>query len=261
MDYSVQEFYQHLAPDYHFIFKDWEASVRRQGEVLDKLIRAEMSSAATVLDCACGIGTQSIGLALRGYNVRATDLSPAAVRRARTEARNFSVKIFFGDADFRDLAREVDGTFDVVLACDNSIAHLLSDGDLTLAAASMREKIVPDGLLLLSIRDYDQLIQEKPHALPMNILDTPEGRRISFQVWDWAEDGRSYSLSHFILKQNGERWTTQVSTTQLRALQRSEVTAVLERTGFADIRWHAPEDTGFHQPIVTARRQLKNSVS
>jgi 2-polyprenyl-3-methyl-5-hydroxy-6-metoxy-1,4-benzoquinol methylase len=139
MDYSIQEFYQHLAPDYHFIFKDWAASVRRQGDVLDKLIRAERERADTVLDCACGIGTQAIGLALHGYNVRATDLSPAAVRRARSEARNFGVKIFFGNADFRDLARAVDGTFDVVLACDNSIAHVLSDGDLTLATASMRE--------------------------------------------------------------------------------------------------------------------------
>lgn len=254
MDYSIQEFYQHLAPDYHFIFRDWEASVRRQGDVLDKLIRAEMPDADTVLDCACGIGTQAIGLALHGYNVRATDISPAAVRRARSEARNFGVKIFFGDADFRDLARVVDGTFDVVIACDNSIAHLLTDGDLTLAAASMREKLVPGGLLLLSIRDYDRLVQEKPHAQPPNILDTPEGRRVSFQVWDWAEDGRSYRLSHFILKQSGERWTTQVSTTQLRALQRAEVNAVLERTGFEQIAWHMPEATGYHQPIVTARR-------
>lgn len=254
MDYSIQEFYQHLAPDYHFIFKDWEASVRRQGDVLDKLIRAERKDAESVLDCACGIGTQAIGLALHGYNVRATDLSPAAVRRARSEARNFGVKIFFGDADFRDLAREVDGTFDVVLACDNSIAHLLTDGDLTLAAASMREKLVPGGLLILSIRDYDTLVQEQLRVQPPNILDTPEGRRVSFQLWDWAEDGRSYTLSHFILKQSGDRWTTQVSTTQLRALQRSEVSAVLERTSFESIRWQMPDETGYHQPIVTARR-------
>ncbi|MCC6803711.1 MAG: class I SAM-dependent methyltransferase [Anaerolineae bacterium] len=254
MDYSIQEFYQHLAPDYHFIFRDWEASVRRQGDVLDGLIRAERPDADSVLDCACGIGTQAIGLALHGYNVRATDLSPAAVRRARTEARNFGVKIFFGDADFRDLAREVDGTFDVVLACDNSIAHLLTDGDLTLAAASMREKLLPGGLLILSIRDYDALVQEKPRVQPPNILDTPEGRRVSFQVWDWAADGRSYTLSHFILKQSGERWATTGSKTQLRALQRAEVTAVLERTGFENICWHMPDETGYHQPLVTARR-------
>ena len=118
---------------------------RRQGDILDRLIHSERGNAETVLDCACDIGTQAIGLALRGYNVRATDLSPAAVRRARREARTFGVKIVFGDADFRDLARQVAATFDVVLACDNSIAHLINDGDLTLAAASMRESSPPAG--------------------------------------------------------------------------------------------------------------------
>ncbi len=254
MDYSVQEFYRQLAPDYHFIFKDWEASVRRQGDLLDRMIRAELGSADSVLDCACGIGTQAIGLALHDYHVRATDLSPAAVRRARTEAKNFGVKIFFGESDFRDLARQVAGTFDVVLACDNSIAHLLSDADLTLAAASMREKLNPGGLLILSIRDYDQLVQEQPRTTPPNILDTPDGRRISFQVWDWAEDGRSYTLSHFILKQSDDRWTTRVSSTSLRALLRPELDAVLERTGFERVTWHMPEESGYYQPLVTAHR-------
>ncbi len=254
MDYTVQEFYRQLAPDYHFIFKDWEATVRKQGTVLDTLIRLKQPNAESVLDCACGIGTQAIGLALQGYHVRATDLSPASVRRARTEAKNFGVKIFFGDADFRELARAVDGTFDVVLACDNAVAHLLRDSDLTLAAASMREKLVPGGLLLLSLRDYDQIVQEQPPGTPPNILDTVEGRRVSFQVWDWAEDGRSYELSHFILKQAGTRWTTRVSTTTLRALQRDELTHVLERTGYTEIVWHLPADSGYYQPVVTARR-------
>lgn len=253
MDY-VQEFYRQLAPDYHFIFKDWEATVRHQGEVLDRLIRAHVPDADSALDCACGIGTQAIGLALQGYHVRATDISPASVRRARTEAKNFGVKIFFGDADFRDLARAVDGTFDVVLACDNAVAHLLRESDLTLATASMREKLEPGGLLMLSIRDYDVLIKEKPQVTPQTILDTPEGRRISFQVWDWAEDGRTYELSHYILKQSGVRWTTRVSTTTLRAIQCEELTHVLERTGYTQIQWLMPGDSGYYQPIVTARR-------
>ncbi len=254
MDTSVQEFYRQLASDYHFIFKDWEASVRQQGEALDRLIQAQQPGAESLLDCACGIGTQAIGLALKGYHVRATDLSPAAVRRAREEAKHFGVKIFFGDADFRDLARAVDGTFDVVLAADNSIAHLQTDSDLMLAAASMREKLVPGGLLLLSIRDYDQTILEKPRLLPHTILDTPDGRRISFQVWDWAEDGLSYGVSLFILKQSGERWTTRCSMTHLRAIQRAELTTVLEHAQYTDIRWHMSDATGFHQPIVTAHR-------
>ena len=33
-----------------------------------------------------------------------------------------------------------------------------------------------------------------------------------------------------------------------------ELAAVLAETGFDDIRWQMPQDSGYYQPIVTARR-------
>ncbi|MBV9279172.1 MAG: methyltransferase domain-containing protein, partial [Chloroflexi bacterium] len=84
----MQQFYDELAASYHLIFADWRGgSMPRQGEALDRLIRAGLGPPPrSVLDCSCGIGTQSIGLALQGYRVRGTDLSPRAVERARREA-------------------------------------------------------------------------------------------------------------------------------------------------------------------------------
>jgi glycine/sarcosine N-methyltransferase len=84
---SVLSLYEELAGDYHLIFADWQAAVRWQGETLDRLIRAYADGPPlTVLDCSCGIGTQAIGLAQRGYQMHATDLSPAAIERAEREA-------------------------------------------------------------------------------------------------------------------------------------------------------------------------------
>ena len=80
---SVAHFYDELADDYHLIYADWEASIRRQGDALDALIGQDR---AVVLDCSCGIGTQAIGLALRGHRVTGTDLSPRAAARAAREA-------------------------------------------------------------------------------------------------------------------------------------------------------------------------------
>lgn len=40
-----------------------------------------------MLDCACGIGTQALGLAAVGYTVEGSDAAPAAVARAAREAR------------------------------------------------------------------------------------------------------------------------------------------------------------------------------
>ena len=67
---SVVGFYDGLAADYHLIYRDWEEAVERQGRVLDGLIREALGEGPReVLDCACGIGTQAIGLAMRGHRV------------------------------------------------------------------------------------------------------------------------------------------------------------------------------------------------
>src|SRR3954471_6818950 len=94
------EFYDGLAPDYHLAYGgQWDAAVERQGAALDRIIRAALPEAQDVLDCSCGIGTQAIGLALRGYRVHGTDISAGEVERARTEAQRLGAELTFGVAD------------------------------------------------------------------------------------------------------------------------------------------------------------------
>ena len=59
---STTEFYDTLTPYYHLIYPDWEASIGRQSRALDSIIRsAGGPQLKSVLDAACGIGTQSLG--------------------------------------------------------------------------------------------------------------------------------------------------------------------------------------------------------
>jgi len=258
MQDAVLKFYESLADDYHLLFADWKKEVRRQGEVLNAFIRRHLGMGPlTALDCSCGIGTQAIGLALYGYCVHATDASPAAIARARKEAEAFGVTLTFEVADFRALNAEVAGKFDVVLSCDNALPHLLTEADLLLAARQMRAKLRRDGLLLISIRDYDQAVQEQRQATatPPRVFDDTEGRRIIFQIRDWADDRRTYTLNHFILRQRHNEWQTSLLTTKFHAWQREELSMILRDAGFADICWHMPAESGFYQPMVTARKK------
>ncbi|GEN10789.1 Methyltransferase domain-containing protein [Myxococcus fulvus] len=252
---SVLEFYQGLAEEYHLLFANWAQTVERQGAALDALLRrCGAPPPRRVLDCACGIGTQALGLAGRGYVVHATDLSPAAVARAEREAKSLGVTLTTGVADMRTLDTQVSGMFQVVLAFDNAVPHLLTDEDLDAAAHAMASKLAPGGLLALSVRDYDALMAEQPRFTSERVLDAPEGRRILFQVWDWAADGRTYTVHQFILRPEGKGWQATEHTGVYRALQRVEVERALTRAGLVDTRWYSPEETGFYQPILTARR-------
>ncbi len=254
----VVEFYDRLSLEYHHNMGwDWEAAVREEGASLDRFLanRVGRRGPYSVLDCSCGIGTQAIGLALYGHRVHATDLSPVAVDCARREATGFGVFMNFGVADFRKLSAAVSDIFDVVITCDNSIAHCLGDDDLAAALASMKTRLKPGGLLLLSIRDYDALVVDKPSFTSEHVQDGSDGRRVVFQVWDWESDGRRYRVHQFLIKEIDGRYELKHFETELRALQRDEVLVAVRGAGYEEVRWHAPDASGYYQPIVTARNR------
>ncbi len=258
MSESVTDFYDRLGPVFHHnMGYDWEAELRWEGEWLDRFLAKQLGGSGpwSVLDCSCGIGTQAIGLALQGHKVHATDLSPVSVDCARRESTEFGVAMTFSVADFRKLSETISDTFDVVISCDNSFAHCLHDDDLTAALASIKTRLKPGGLLLVSIRDYDALIAEKPIFNSERVHDEPDGRRIAFQVWDWESDGRSYRLNQFLIKENEGGYELKHFESELRALLRDEIMTAVQGAGYEEARWHVPEASGYYQPIVTARNR------
>ncbi|WP_329243545.1 class I SAM-dependent methyltransferase [Streptomyces sp. NBC_01478] len=251
---SVRDFYDALAADYHLIFPDWDASMARQAAALDGVVRARLGAGPhQVLDCSCGIGTQAIGLAGVGHRVIGSDLSPAAVARAAAEAANRGVALPATAADMRALPFRT-AAFDVVVCADNSLPHLLTPDDVRSALVGIRRVLRDDGLLVLSIRDYDEIRAARPASAPPQVSTTPQGRVVTFQLWHWHEDGERYDLEHFQLVPDGDGWEVRVRRTAYWALTRSQLTDAVLDAGFADVSWHEPEDSGFYQPVLTARR-------
>ncbi len=99
---DTRGFYDGLADRYDLIYADWDASVTRQGRALDALLTAALGPGPhTVLDNACGIGTQSLGLSALGHKVTGTDLSPLAAARAAREAARRGPALPVAAADMR----------------------------------------------------------------------------------------------------------------------------------------------------------------
>lgn len=256
MDDEILAFYEALANDYHLIFQDWQTTVLQQGKVLHGLIQQQVQRfPLKVLDCSCGIGTQAIGLAQQGYTVHGTDLSPASVERAKALAEQMGVSASFAAADMRSLAQSVPHGFDVVISCDNALPHLLNLSDLQVACEQIYQTLRSGGLFIASIRDYDQLLEQKPTVTEPKVHAGPDGRRIVFQSWNWAADGATYRPTLFILKNEGEGWQMQHYTSEYRALRRQELELSLHSAGFSALEWHFPADSGYYQPIVIAHKR------
>lgn len=253
MSDSARDFYDSLAADYHRIFPDWDASMTRQAAALDALVRRELGAGPhRLLDCACGIGTQAIGLARAGHRVVGSDLSPVAAARAAVEATARGVALPAMAADMRQLPFGP-GAFDVVVCADNSLAHLLSAQDVAAALREMRRVLTDDGLLLLTLRDYDDLRRTRPVSTPPQVSRGTDGRSITFQLWHWHDDGERYDQEYFQLVPEGEGWKVRVRRATSWALSREEVTDAATAAGFTDLAWRMPDSSGFHQPVLAAR--------
>lgn len=250
----VARFYDRLAADYHLIYPDWDASMERQGRALDAVIRAGLGmERAAVLDCSCGIGTQAIALGRRGHRVTGTDISLAAVARAVREAERRDVSLTAAVADMRRLPF-ADGRFDAVVCADNSLPHLLDAAAVRKALAEMRRVLRDGGLAVVSTRPYDEILADRPASTPPQVSTGPDGgRTVTFQLWHWHDDGEHYDLEHFQLVPDGSDWSVRVRRATYWALTQRQLTGLALEAGFTEPEWKSSEDTGFFQPVFTAR--------
>ena len=247
--------YDELAAHYGQIFEDWEASIARQATVLAGILDRECGDRrhVRVLDCACGIGTQSLGLAMKGFDVTGCDISIEAVQRARSEASKRGLSIGFSVANMVQMTAIPKSSFDAVICIDNSLPHLQSEEELLQAAQQAYGKLRPGGSFICSIRDYDRLVVERPTTEGPSFYSDNDSSRIVFQIWDWLDE-RRYRFHLYITRNTESAWQTLHFTSTYRAVLRCELQRILEEAGFINIRWLSPSDSGFYQPIFVAHR-------
>jgi SAM-dependent methyltransferase len=249
---SVQAFYDDLAPLYHLIFENWEASVARQGTVLASLIREHWGAGArTVHDASVGIGTQALGLLPLGFRVTGSDLSHAAVHRARREAAARHLPLTCVVADFRALPLRA-ASVDVVIVCDNSLPHLETPGDIETALGECFRCARSGGGCLVSMRDYGS----PPPSGTVEVRPYGErgwaGRRYHLrQVWSWR--GSRYDYSFEITPVDGVDDYATILKSSYLAIPVAQVAELMSAVGFQGVR---RVDDRFYQPVLVGTRPV-----
>ena len=243
-------FYDELAESYHLIFDNWDAAILRQRDVLARLLPVP-ANGKRVLDCACGIGTQAIGLAMLGYSVEGSDPSGASIDRARRETTARGLKAEFRVDDMRILSTAPIASYDAIIAMDNAIPHLQSDDDIKKALGTIRARLYSGGIVLISLRDYGPSMTQRHSTTPASLYFDGKFRRFVHQVWDWQDD-RRYVVHLFITVQMPDRWYTRHFVGQYRAIAPMDVAALAVDAGFDHIQILAPQETGYYQPVIRA---------
>lgn len=210
----------------------------------------------SILDVACGIGTQALGLAALGHRVTASDLSAGAVKRAGREARSRGLAIRFSVADMRHAATHHQKQFDLVIACDNAVPHLLTDEALVAAFGQFLACTRPGGSCLITLRDYDREDRGGVQVKPYGVRDEGGVRYLLWQVWEFH--GQVYDLAmYFVTDRGGSECTTQVMRSRYYAVGTDRVMELMRQVGFVQVE---RIDGRFYQPILLGRRSAELHV-
>jgi SAM-dependent methyltransferase len=247
----MTDFYDQLAPFYHLVYQDWNASIERQGEQLSSIIKSEWPSSKKILDVSCGIGTQSIALATQGYSVSASDLSAKEIERAKHEAQARQVKISFSVCDMRNAYAHHGSGFDVVVSVDNSIPHLLTDEDILLAIRQLTACLSAGGGCLITVRDYEREERGKNLVKPYGVRVENGKRYLLFQVWDF--EAEHYDLAFFFVEENlsSHEVTTHAMRSKYYAISTNRLCELMREAGLQNVR---RLDGPFYQPVLLGTR-------
>jgi 2-polyprenyl-3-methyl-5-hydroxy-6-metoxy-1,4-benzoquinol methylase len=249
---SAADFYDQMAPFYHLLFQgELDDSFNYHGWAMDQIIRRKWGDGVIkVLDLSCGIGTQALGLAQRGYQVTASDISARAVDRARREAAERRLDVSFSVANMLQARDHHPGQYDVVLAVENAVPHLLSDEEILQAFRQFYACCRPGGGCVISVRDYENEDPTSPQIRPYSLKVTDDAKYLLFQVWEF--DGPIYDVSLYIVRDDGRSMPeTHVFRTKYYAVTIPTLMEILAQAGFTDID---RLDDMYFQPTLVATR-------
>ena len=170
--------YDSLAGVYEFLVPEALLSPEGSAAVFDEVLDG-LPAGARVLDCACGTGTLAVGLALRGFEVGASDASAEMVVRTRALAQARGARVQAEVARWDELAG---GPFDAVLCVGNSITHAPGRDGRRAALAGMRRVMRDGGLLALTSRNW-----ERPQAAGEEVVERGGRRATVRRAWHDGE--------------------------------------------------------------------------
>lgn len=251
---STSQFYDDLAEYYDLIYADWGKSMVRQGEAIAQILLEHFPVRAggglRLLDVSAGIGTQALPLAQLGHRVTARDLSTRAIDRLSREAQYRGLSIDSAPADMLRVAETVEGCFDAVLCMDNSLPHLLTDSEISIALGQFREVLDPGGLILISVRDYAEIDRTPKSVHPYGERHRRKRKFRLGQNWEWLDSShyRTTLLIEEFREGGWERICETLSTYYAISIPR--LLELMEVAGFGSC---GQSDVQFFQPVLTGR--------
>ena len=181
------------------------------------------------VDIGCGIGLDSIALAMNGHDVTAFDISPNMIKEAKHNAKKYNVNINTNVNSFGTINKSFDSKFICAVSVGNTIAHLKPD-ELKRALIRISKLLVPGGKMFLHILNYKRIIKESKRI--NNIAD--RGGQVIIRFYDFGKEDIDFNILSFPADYPKEH---KLVTTKHYPHGKTEIQAYLKKAGFEKIKF------------------------
>lgn len=245
--------YEFLADSYDQLTADVRYAA--WADYLEKHFRKSAIPVRTVLDLACGTGSLSAELALRGYEMIGVDQSAEMLAVAAEKCRDLpGIAPIFLNQPMEKL--DLYGTIDACVCCLDSINYVITPAALRRAFARVHLFLMPGGLFVFDVK-------------PPEILEGADGEvyldetEDTYCVWraDYSRRRRvlTYGMDIFRLREN-DVWERGEEVHEEYAYTLEELEQYLREAGFTEVRrWGnlklRPPRPGEERVFFTARKE------
>lgn len=200
-----------------------------------------------VLDIGCATGELAFQMAKAGAFVAGIDLNEDLLEKAKTEKVHPGLTFQKGNmlklkSDFQS------ESFDTVLCFGNTLVHLTSTELILKMLKDVYDVLIPGGVFLLQILNYDYILSEPVTELPL--IETDNIRFVRDYLFEENSPLIAFQ-TELHLKKEGE---VIFNETSLFALKSNELKNLLEKAGFESLELFANFKEkpygGNHLPLV-----------
>jgi ubiquinone/menaquinone biosynthesis C-methylase UbiE len=225
---STAQFYNHFASIHD---KMLPIEQRLSNTSFFTHIFKKTAKASKILDCACGTGIHVILLSKLGYRVDGMDLSPGMVQQAKKNLQTFQVKATIKTGDFRKIGALWNKKYEVVACLGNSLAYMQSQKDVKKALKEMFRVLEPNGMFMMSQRNYDKLLQDKK-----KYTVTQKDEYTFLYIYDYLKENVIFNI--IVGRTKNHHTTFQTFKTIYRPILQKDLVNVMKEVGYKNIRFY-----------------------
>ncbi|GCF95581.1 methylase [Enterococcus florum] len=186
-------------------------------------------SVKTVLDCACGTGQHLFMFSRIGFQATGSDFSESMLEVAASHLAKHQLELPLRHADFRFLEQAHSETFDAIVCLSTSLPHLHSDEDLLTALTSMKNRLNPGGLLVLTQGTT-------PYTLSLPAIEVVVNREDFSRIFVKEHDDQFQTIHVLDLFHSPQRSENNQYDIVYRILLDEDYRRLLQQAGFEEVQ-------------------------